>query len=253
MGILAGGGSDIGRKRKLNEDSYGVFDDLGLYVVADGMGGHAAGEVASAMTVEILHDFIKSTADTDEVTWPFERDPDLPHAANRLLGGIRLANQAILKRSQESAEQRGMGTTVVAALSDADHLYIAHVGDSRAYVFSGGSLKRLTTDHSYVEEMVAAGHLTPDQARVHPLRNIVTRALGTKEDVKIDLSRQTLVPGDVYLLCSDGLTGMLKNGELEGVVNEYFDVPSRCVERLIQEANLKGGDDNITAIVLKVY
>ena len=253
MSILASGGSDIGRKRKLNEDSYGVFEDLGLYVVADGMGGHAAGEVASAMAVEIIHDFVKSTAGTDEVTWPFERDLQLPHAANRLLGGIRLANQAIIKRSQETPEQRGMGTTVVAALEDGDALYVAHVGDSRAYVFTGGALKRLTSDHSYVAEMVAAGHLTPEQARVHPLRNIVTRALGTKEDVKIDLSRQMLVAGDVYLLCSDGLTGMLTGGEIEWIADEYFDVPSRLVERLIQEANNKGGDDNITAVALKVF
>lgn len=253
MGILASGGSDIGRKRKLNEDSYGVFDDLGLYMVADGMGGHAAGEVASAMAVDILHNFVKATAGTDEVAWPFERDPQLPHAANRLLGGIRLANQAIVKRSRETLEQRGMGTTVVAALSDGEALYIAHVGDSRAYVFTGGTLKRLTSDHSYVEEMVAAGRLTMEQARAHPLRNIVTRALGTRDDVKIDLSRHALAPGDAYLLCSDGLTGMLKDHEIECILEKHFDTPTICIESLIQEANVHGGDDNITALVLKVF
>jgi len=253
LNIIARGGTDIGRKRALNEDSYGVFDDLGLFVVADGMGGHAAGEVASRAAVETLRDFISATKEEDDTTWPFQLDSELPRTANRLVSGIKLANQAINKASSESLEKKGMGTTIVAAMNDDNELFLAHVGDSRAYLFSGGMIRRLTSDHSYVEEMVLAGHITQDQARVHPMRNIITRALGTKTDVAVDLSRHKPSPGDIYLLCSDGLSGMLSDAEIARIISDHTADLSACIDELIKGANTKGGDDNITAILMKAF
>ncbi len=253
MNILARGGTDIGRKRALNEDCYGIFDELGLFVVADGMGGHAAGEVASRAAVDTLRDFIAATREPDEATWPFQLDSELPRAANRLISGIKLANQAINKSSQESLDKKGMGTTIVAAIVEGDELFLAHVGDSRAYLFSNGMIRRITSDHSYVEEMVLAGHITLDQARVHPMRNIITRALGTKADVAVDLSRHHPSPGDIYLLCSDGLSGMLTDGEIARIISDNTADISACIDGLIKGANEKGGDDNITAILLKAF
>jgi PPM family protein phosphatase len=253
LNILAKGGTDIGRKRALNEDCYGIFDELGLFVVADGMGGHAAGEVASRYAVDVLRDFIAATREPGEATWPFQLDSELPRAANRLVSGIKLANQAINKASQESLEKKGMGTTIVAAIVEGDELFLAHVGDSRAYLFSDGMIRRITSDHSYVEEMVLAGHITQEQARVHPMRNIITRALGTKADVAVDLSRHHPASGDIYLLCSDGLSGMLTDGEIARIINSNTTDLSACIDGLIKGANEKGGDDNITAILLKAF
>jgi protein phosphatase len=252
MRILAEGRTDIGKKRAHNEDSFGVSGELGLYVVADGMGGHAAGEVASQTAVETLKDFIASTKGQEEITWPFERDTGLSRAANRLVVGIKLANQAIFKQAQERPDQKGMGTTIVAALVDEGELCIAHVGDSRAYVFGQGAISRITTDHSYVEEMVVSGSMTPEQARTHPLRNIVTRALGTKGEVRVDMSRHKLRPGDIYLLCSDGLTGMLTDSDIARTLADYDDNLAGCLDTLVKLANEKGGDDNITAVALRV-
>ena len=252
MNIIAEGGTDVGKKRGHNEDSFGVFREIGLYMVADGMGGHAAGEVASQAAVDTMNGFITSTAGEEDITWPFERDSGMDRASNRLMVGIRLANKAIFDRAQSSSSLKGMGTTVVAALSDKDNLYIAHVGDSRAYRLSGGVLRRLSMDHSYVEEQVQAGLITPAQARTHPLRNMVTRALGVREDVKIDIDSHLMVRGDVYLLCSDGLSGMLTDDEVARIIASCQDDLKSCVERLIKAANDKGGDDNITAVLLKV-
>jgi len=250
--VIASGGTDIGKRRGHNEDSFGVFDDLGLYIVADGMGGHAAGEVASGAAVETLHDFIAATAGSEDTTWPYERDEKLSRTANRLAVGIRLANKVIFEKSHAEQEKSGMGTTIVAALVDGDDLQVAHVGDSRVYVFSQGALKRITADHSYVGELVASGQITEEQARSHPFRNIVTRALGTKLDVKVDIGRHRAAPGDIFLLCSDGLTGMVRDDELAKIINRESDNLTTCVSHLIEAANKNGGDDNITAVLVRV-
>ncbi len=252
MNILASGGTDIGKKRGHNEDSFGVFDEIGLYTVADGMGGHAAGEVASLAAVDTLRKFIAATAGEEETTWPFARDLSLSHAGNRLVAGIRLANKVIFEMPRKRPELSGMGTTIVAALADGDDLYVAHVGDSRVYAYTEGVLRRLTSDHSYVEEMVRIGQLTPEQARVHPFRNIVTRALGTKDDVSVDISRHKLNPGDMYVLCSDGLTGMVPDLELGNIVDRSRDNLAKGVDDLIETANKQGGDDNITVVLIRV-
>ena len=253
MEITASGGTDVGKRRAHNEDCYGVSDELGLYVVADGMGGHAAGEVASKAAVDTLTSFVADTMGraTNEVKWPYDIDPALPTTANRLTVGVRLANRAIHQMAVANAAQRGMGTTLVAALVEGERLYLAHVGDSRAYLVRGGGIYRLTGDHSYVEEQVRAGLLSADQARTHPLKNIVTRALGVKEDVAVELSAHDLKPGDIYLLCSDGLSGMLTDSVIGLILSAHFEDLSGVVAALIDAANSSGGDDNITAVVVR--
>lgn len=250
--ILVAGGTHIGKKRGHNEDSFGLFPDVGLVVVTDGMGGHAAGELASTIAVETLSGFVTATAGRDDITWPFTFDENLSRAANRLVVGIKLANRAVRDRASASAELEGMGTTVVAALADKDRLHIAHVGDSRAYLLSGSTFSRLTMDHSFVEEQVQAGLLSPDKARTHPMRNIITRALGIKEEVAVDISTRTPQSGDIFLLCSDGLSGMVNDHDIGRIILETSDDLERCVDTLIRTANDNGGSDNITAALIKI-
>jgi len=252
MKIQAKGITDVGRKRGHNEDSFGVFDDMGLYVVADGMGGHAAGEVASHAAVGNLKDFITATTAEEDITWPFERDENLSQGANRLVVGIKLANKLINSLAQSKPELSGMGTTLVALYVGGDEVCVAHVGDSRAYLMSGGVLKRLTNDHSFVEEQVLSGALTYEQARSHPFKNIITRALGVKEDVAVDVSSRRPATGDLYLLCSDGLSGMLTDGDISQILSTCKDDLDSCLKALVKGANAKGGDDNITALAVSI-
>lgn len=251
MRISAAGLTDIGRKRDHNEDSYGLFQETGLYMVADGMGGHAAGELASRIAVDTVSGFVGASSGRDDITFPFGYDRGMGRAANRLVNAVKLANGAVISRASGSPELKGMGTTVVAALVDEGQLYVAHVGDSRAYRFSGGSLSRITTDHSFVEEQVRLGMIAPDKARSHPMRNIITRALGVRQEVAIDVSEHVLAPGDMYLLCTDGLTGMVDDREIERVINAMGDDLQECVDILIAVANNNGGNDNITAVLIR--
>ncbi|MBI5189202.1 MAG: Stp1/IreP family PP2C-type Ser/Thr phosphatase [Nitrospirae bacterium] len=252
MRVMSAGRTDVGRKREHNEDSLGVFDGLGLYLVADGMGGHAAGEVASGIAVDTVRAFIGSTAEGAVTNWPFGPDPALSPGANRLAAGIKLANMAIRAEARTNPTEKGMGTTIVAVLMDGDTAHVAHVGDSRVYVLGGGVLTRLTTDHSFVEEMVANGSLTPEQARAHPMKNLITRALGSKDEVKVDITSRPLRAGEIYLLCSDGLSGMLTDGEITRIISDNSTDMAACAETLISRANENGGLDNITAVLLRV-
>jgi len=249
--INAAGGTDIGRKRDHNEDSFGVFEGTGLYIVADGMGGHAAGELASRIAVDTVSGFIEASAGRGDITWPFGLDEALGRAGNRLSAAIKLANGAVRDRAGSAPELKGMGTTIVAALAEEGRLHIAHVGDSRAYMYSGGRLSRITVDHSFVEEQVRAGMIAPEKARSHPMRNIITRALGVKDDVSVDIMDHALTPGVIYLLCTDGLTGMVEDHEIERVMNAMCDDLRECADTLIAVANSNGGTDNITVVLLR--
>lgn len=250
MRPISAGKTDTGRKRQGNEDGIGLFDDLGLYVVADGMGGHAAGEVASRIAVEAVRDWVKDS-DIVKAAGPasgaiFETD-----AGQKLLGAIERANSEVLRQAASDPKLKGMGTTVAAALLSTDALSLAHVGDSRIYLFRGGELRRLTRDHSMVEDMVAAGQITALQARTHPFRNVVTRALGTKETVEVEISRLVPKPGDVVMLCSDGLTGMLEDAAIAKVLDANIGSPFASAQALVKAANDAGGDDNISVVLLK--
>ena len=242
--------SDVGRKRKGNEDSYFVNPEQNLFVVADGMGGHAAGEVASKVAVESINEFVCMTGGDEEITWPFGLDESMSYDGNRLKTSVRYANNKVLAATKESAEYEGMATTVVAVLIDGVTANLAHVGDSRIYLYRGDQLTQLTSDHSWVNEQLQGGMLTAEQARSHPLRNVVTRALGGKPDLDVEMQVHEALPGDVLLLCSDGLTTMVPDPEIARLISENGGVES-AAKALVDEANRKGGEDNITVILLQ--
>lgn len=244
--------SDKGLRRSTNEDSHCARPDLGLFLVADGMGGHVAGEVASRLAVDTIEGFIQQTkAANPDDTWPFPFNTAISVEANRLTAAFRLANRSIASKMASAQGLRGMATTACAVLIDGNLAWVGHVGDSRVYLFRGGQLERLTTDHSWVEEQVQAGALTPTAARQHPWRNVVTRALSGGDDPEIDVKEYTLEVGDRVLICSDGLSTVTSDeriGELLGRPSPLADV---C-QSLVDAANEGGGPDNITALVLQL-
>jgi protein phosphatase len=248
--LKAAGLTHVGRQRQHNEDSYLVEQDAHLFLVADGMGGHAAGEIASRIAVDSISEFILHTKE-DDGTWPHAYDEHYKRSTNRLMAAVRLANTRVLEAMRKDARLRGMGTTVVACLADDETMSFAHVGDSRAYMIRNNQLSRITNDHSWVFEQVQAGMLTEAEAEKHPLRNVITRALGGALQVTPDASEIEMRPGDVYLLCSDGLTGMVPEDEILRVVTQSNGDIQRACELLIEAANERGGLDNVTAILVK--
>jgi serine/threonine protein phosphatase PrpC len=243
--------SDVGRKRKGNEDSLFLNPDQRLFVVADGMGGHAAGEVASKVAVDSINEFVCLTGGDEEITWPFGLDENISYDGNRLKTAIRHANRKVLEATKEKSEYEGMATTVAAVLVDGDMANIGHVGDSRIYLFSEGALSLLTSDHSWVNEQIQSGVISPDQARSHPLRNVVTRALGGKTDLAVDMQVRKMKPGEILLLCSDGLTTMVPDEEIEQVLKENEVDLKGAADALVDTANEHGGEDNITVVLLQ--
>lgn len=243
--------TDVGRKRKGNEDSLYVNAEQNLFVVADGMGGHAAGEVASRIAVESINEFICLTSGDEEITWPFGLDENISYDGNRLKTAIRFANKKVLEATREKSEYEGMATTVAAVLVDDAVANLGHVGDSRVYLFRNGVVSQLTSDHSWVNEQLLSGVISADQARSHPLRNVVTRALGGKTDLQVEMQVHKIVPGDVLMLCSDGLTTMLADDEMAKLVQEAGDDLQKAAKSLVAAANGRGGEDNITVLLLK--
>lgn len=245
--------TDAGLRRSSNEDSHSSRPDIGLFIVADGMGGHVAGEVASRVAVESIAAFIQETAGADKNrTWPFPFEPHLSLEANRLKAAFRLANRRIAATIADSQDLRGMATTASAILHGPTHSCVVHIGDSRVYRMRGGELTQLTHDHSWVEEQVRAGTLTPAAARQHPWRNVVTRALSGGDDPDIDVVEIDPLPGDRYLLCSDGLFGVVPDEQIGALVGDRSASLEDICGRLIDAANAAGGPDNITAMLLQV-
>jgi protein phosphatase len=243
--------SDTGRKRKGNEDSYRLNPEHKLFVVADGMGGHAAGEVASRTAVDSINEFVTLSGGNREITWPFGLDDSISYDGNRLKTAIRHANRRLLEATREQAEYEGMATTVAALLVDGDTANIAHVGDSRVYLFKDGKISLLTTDHSWVNEQIQSGVISPEQARNHPLRNVVTRALGGRTDLSVDVRSVPMAADDVLLLCSDGLTTMVADPDIERILGESGGDIGRAARALVDAANEHGGEDNITVVLVK--
>ena len=245
--------TDAGLRRSSNEDSFSARPDIGLFLVADGMGGHAAGEVASGVVVESVAAFIEETAGADSNrTWPFPFEPALSLEANRLKAAFRLANRRLAAAIADSHDLRGMATTASAILSGPKGACVAHIGDSRVYVLRGDDLTQITDDHSWVEEQVRAGTLTAEAARQHPWRNVVTRALSGGDDPEIDVVEITPAPGERYLLCSDGLFGVVADPLLAEILADRAASLDEICGRLIDAANAAGGPDNITAMVIQV-
>jgi PPM family protein phosphatase len=249
--ISADAQSDVGRKRKGNEDALCLNDEQRLYVVADGMGGHAAGEVASRVAVDAIAEFVELTGGNQEITWPFGLDDTISYEGNRLKTAVRHANTRVIEATRESAEYEGMATTVAAVLVDGDIANLAHVGDSRIYLWNGASIEQLTRDHSWVNEQIENGAISPEQARSHPLRNVVTRALGGRADLVVDIQSRRMAPGDMLLLCSDGLTTMVPDDGIARILRESEGDVARATTALVSEANERGGEDNITVVLLK--
>jgi PPM family protein phosphatase len=249
---LAAGISDVGLQRDHNEDSFAILGEHELYVVADGMGGHRAGDVASRLATDAIVDFFRATA-SDDVTWPFHFDARLSEEENRLLTGIRLANRQIIERSSRSRECHGMGTTVVGALFSPKkrRMFIGHVGDSRAYRIRNSEIRQLTRDHSLVNDyLLAMPELTEEQRNELP-KNVITRALGMQDHVTVDLQSDEAEAGDLYVLCSDGLSGMIEDRDILDVAQSTPDLGEAC-RRLIALANEHGGEDNITAVIVRI-
>jgi len=245
--------SDAGLKRTSNEDSYSTRPDVGLFVVADGMGGHVAGEVASRVAVEAIEAFIQETAGADKNrTWPFPFDPTVSLEANRLRAAFRLANRKIASAIADSQDLRGMATTASAVLLGPQGASVAHVGDSRVYVLRGGRLEQITHDHSWVEEQVRAGTLTPSAARQHPWRNVVTRALSGGDDPEVDVTEVAPRPGERYLLCSDGLFTVVPDNRITELLGDRQAPLDAIAGALVAAANDAGGPDNITALILQI-
>src|SRR5438128_11080629 len=213
MQVKSFGLTHVGRQRQHNEDSFLVEDKVKLYLVADGMGGHAAGEIASRIAVDSISEFILHSKE-DDGTWPHAYDEHYRRSTNKLMAAVRMANTRVLEAMRKDARLRGIGPTVVACLVEDGLISVAHVGDSRAYLIREGQLSRITNDHSWVFEQVQAGMLTEAEAEKHPLRNVITRALGGALQVTPDASEIEARKDDVFLLCSDGLTGMVPEREI---------------------------------------
>jgi len=242
--ISACGKTDIGQKRHTNEDSYAVELDYGLFIVADGMGGHTGGDKASTMAIEIVRDFVKKALSDSEITWPLGIDDSLPMEINAISVGIRLANRHIFNQSKD------MGTTIVVLLMRDNKAYICHVGDSRLYRIRNNMIEQLTEDHSLVADEIRRGTITKENGKHYPLRHVITRAIGMSADIHCDCTVEDLMEKDIFLLCSDGLSGMLDDPEILKIIMEEDNI-GECCERLVKMANQKGGNDNITAVLVK--
>lgn len=243
--------TDVGMKRTHNEDYYTFLKDENLFIVADGMGGHASGEVASKLAGDTVVEFYQRTLDED-ITWPYKMDRQLSYIENRLVCGIKLANWRVHDASTRDARYKGMGTTIVSCLIHDDSAYVAHVGDSRIYcVKRNGTIRQITRDHSLLEDYKEAKpDMTEEEQRNFPHKNVITRALGMRDTVQVDVKRYQIDDGDTFLLCCDGVSGMIEDAELGRIVHGTNGDVEKGVSQLVDTANKNGGADNITAILL---
>ncbi len=235
--------TDVGRKRSQNQDSVASYPQLGLFIVADGMGGHRGGEIASAISVKVIPEVV-------------EKSMALPDWNPRAVvsEAIRTANRSIFERAIQQPQLRGMGTTTTALLFKGDRLTIGHVGDSRCYFIRKGAIWQATRDHSLVAEKLRAGLITRAEARTDRLRNVITRSVGFEAEVNVEVYEMNVAPGDLFLVCSDGLSGLLEDTQiLEALSGHFFDGHDikKAVIELIQGANSNGGDDNISAVLIE--
>ncbi len=248
MRIISTGITDVGLKRGHNEDNYLINEELNLFVVADGMGGHAGGEYASAIAVNTVEEIVTALEidglDISDATDPVEI------TRQKLTHSIRLAGRRIYEKAKEQPEYHGMGTTAVALLVDGNNAFVAHVGDSRLYLLRDGAMEQVTEDHSLIAEKMRHGLITAEEAKNHRMRNVITRSLGYQEDVDVDIQVRAVRPGDLYLLCSDGLSGHVQNDELASSIAEME--LQEAARFLVGLACERGGEDNITAIIVRV-
>lgn len=245
--VLIAGCTDTGMRRQLNEDHIGFDQELGIAVLADGMGGHQSGEIASHMAVQSVMDTLRKLVNPDS-SGAITGSQLLEHVSNT----ISYSNAEIFEAAETADEHKGMGTTVVAAIIQDEQIYAGHVGDSRLYLYRNSKLKRITKDHSLVQDLIDRGFYTEEEARKANVGHIVTRALGTKEEVEVDTIQHDLQPNDVFLLCSDGLSDMVDDWRIEEILNEREDDLDNTAKMLVDTANRNGGKDNISVILMHV-
>jgi len=249
--IVSGGVTDLGRVRTNNEDCFRIVESLNLFVLADGMGGEAHGEVASEMAVETVVKTCMEAAGDGSATDLGPSEPTWSEKTRRLTRAVHLANRNIYESAEANPDQHGMGATLTAAWIDGQKLSIAHVGDSRAYLLRSGNLQQLTSDHSLVAEQVRRGILTAAEAEESEMQSVLLRALGALPDIEVDTDEHILFARDILMLCCDGLTRMVTEPEIAGTLQAETD-PTRAAEKLIALANERGGVDNVTVIVVRV-
>ncbi len=247
MRVISCGITDVGLKRGHNEDNYLINEELNLFVVADGMGGHAGGEYASAICVNTVEEVVTSLELNGQVE---DSDDPVEVAREKLRYAIQLAGRRIHEKANQMPEYNSMGTTVVVILLDAGNAVIAHVGDSRVYMLRDGKAEQLTDDHSLVYQKVKEGLITAEQAKTHRMRNVITRSLGYLEDVEVDVQVRAVRRGDRFLLCSDGLCGHLELEEIGELMARLG--PQDAARRMVDLACERGGEDNITAVIAAV-
>ena len=247
MKVIVGARTDQGLVRPNNEDNFYVAEETGILVVADGMGGHASGEVASKMAIDIIRDSFNGESGENEPIIGKYND-DYSEVTNQIGSAMRLANMAVYEASQSDPRWQGMGTTLAAVIISNKRLSIAHVGDSRVYLIRAGDIAQLTDDHTLVYEQVKREIMTKEEADVSEMKNLLTRAVGIRPEVEVDLDELTLAGGDILVLCTDGLSSMMTDDDILSVVTSIED-PSAACERLVDMANDNGGQDNITVIV----
>jgi protein phosphatase len=243
--------SDVGHVRKTNEDAFIADLEVSLFAVADGMGGHDAGEVASALAIEAVSTFIERSAGDTDFSWPYGIDRFLSYDANRLRTAIHLANRRIFRTAESNDDYNGMGTTVVAALVTGARMSVGHVGDSRLYLFRGGTARQLTEDDSWAATILAQDpRMNPADIARHPMRNVLTNVLGARDHVDVHISEHELWPGDICLLCTDGLHGVIDDRALAALVTREPDL--QLAARLLVDAALDHGSrDNVTALLIR--
>jgi len=249
--LEAHGQTDVGRRRKLNEDNYLVDPEPNLYAVCDGMGGHNAGEVASKMAIETLAAFIEKSHREKEITWPYGLDVNLSFDGNRLKTAIKLANKKVFRAADNREDYTGMGTTIVAALVTTNVMTIGSAGDSRCYLIREAKLTQLTRDDSWVSAALGEGILNSDEIDRHPLRNVITKAVGAKDTIELDVVEHRLLNGDIAMLCSDGLYAMLTDEQILQTVTPFPASLSEAATKLIDAANEAGGKDNVSVVLLR--
>ena len=247
------GDTNVGIKRTRNEDNLLKMSEESLFCVADGMGGHSSGEVASQIAVEGIANFYRATHQDEDITWPYKMDKNRPYDENRFIMSVKLANLRIFEASQREPRYRGMGTTVAGInfVDDGATVLVAHVDDSRVYRLREGQIGQVTEDHSLLNDYIKAKKLTQEEIANFPHKNVIVRALGMKETVLVDLSRHEVHPGDIFLMCSDGLNGMISDAVIQETLSTFPDL-DEAVHKLIERANEAGGMDNVTVIMTRI-
>ena len=254
MRITHASRTDIGMKRDNNEDNFLEYPEQRLFAVFDGMGGHAAGEVASGIAVREMREFYELTGNDPEATWPFKDVRELTYDENRLVTSIKLVNARIMDTSEADPSKKNMGSTCVSAqfveVEGKPKCVVAHAGDSRVYLFRGGKLSRITIDHSLVEEYLRQGKITEEEAKNFPQKNIILRALGQVRQLEVEVHQHEPQVGDVFMLCSDGLSGMVEDPAMQSILQKAPNLDA-AAKKLLDTANANGGIDNSTVILVR--